>query len=61
MMDKIRINPFFFKEELNKPIQNFWQDNSYLKYSEIEILYSDNKIQVCFERLSTFADIIKEN
>ena len=60
-MDKIRINPFFFKEELNKPIQNFWQNNSYLKYSEIEILYSDNKIQVCFERLSTFADIIKEN
>ena len=43
-MDKIRINPFFFKEELNKPIQKFWQDNSYLKYSEIEILYSDNKI-----------------
>ena len=60
MMDKIRINPFFFKE-FNKSIQNFWQDNSYLKYSEIEILYSDNKIQVCFERLSTFADIIEEN
>ena len=60
-MDKIRINPFFFKEELNKPIQKFWQDDSYLKYSEIEILYSHNKIQFCFERLSTFADIIKEN
>ena len=60
MMDKIRINPFFLKE-FNKSIQNFWQDNSYLKYSEIEILYSDNKIQVCFERLSTFADIIEEN
>ena len=60
MMDKIRISPIFFKEEFNKPIQNFWQDNSYLKYSEIEILYSDNKIQVCFERLSTFADIIEK-
>ena len=61
MMDKIRINPFFFKEELKKPIQKFWQNNSYLKYSEIEILYSDNKIQVCVQRLSTFADIIEEN
>ena len=60
-MEKIRINPFFFKEELNKPIQNFWQNNSYLKYSEIEILYSHNKIQVCGERLSTFVDIIEEN
>ena len=60
-MDKIRNNPFFFKEELNKPIQNFWQNNSFLKFSENEKIFSNKKIQVCFERLSTLVDIIGEN
>ena len=41
MMDKIRINPFFFKQELNKHIKNFLQDNSYLKISENKRYFSD--------------------
>ena len=44
-----------------KPIENFLQNNSYLKFSENEKIYSNKKIQVCYERLYTLVDIIGEN
>ena len=36
MMDKIRINPFFSKNNSISPFKIFWQNNSFLKFSENE-------------------------
>ena len=61
MIEKNRINPyFFFKWELDDPIQNCWQNNSCLFSSESETFFPD-KNSVFREKLSTYVDIIEEN